>query len=144
MRRPRTVSFEPDEMEELGKEMLSWVIENKPMHLSQWYSMTKLFTYNQWKSMQLCQEFHPYYECALQIVGLQYLAKDSPIDPGIKQRWQRVYFKDLKQDEDEKIVHQARANAEAKHELEKSEKADIPESLKELLYELKSSVENKK
>lgn len=100
--RPRTLSFTPEEMVELGKEMLEW-LENAEdlVHLSDWYTLHKKFTYNEWKSFIQRAEFLPYYENALKIVGRVYLKKDSPVEPSLKQRWQRVYYKDLREQEDQ-------------------------------------------
>ena len=100
---PRTVSLSPDEMIELGKEMVKWVSLNNPLHLSQWYSFQKKFTKKQWRAMILCDEFLTYYEEALQLVGLNYIKKNSDVEPSIKQRWQRVYFDDLRMSEDEDL-----------------------------------------
>lgn len=105
--RPREVSLSPEEMIELGKEMVEWVKINKPLHLSMWYTVEKMFTYNEWKQFKDKKEFHPYYEIALKLVGQQYLDKDSKINPSISQRWQRVYFKDLKEEEDETAAYNA-------------------------------------
>lgn len=100
--RPRTVSFEPEEMVKLGEEMIEWLYAHpETLHLCEWYSIHKMFTYKQWDAMQQRAEFVPYYERALSIVGLKYLNKDSKVRDGISQRWQRVYFKDLKYQEDQ-------------------------------------------
>lgn len=99
---PRTVSLPNEEMIALGKEMIEWVQKNDPLHLSQWYTIHKSFTYNQWKAMISLPEFLPYYEKALKIVGIKYLDGESKkVKDGISQRWQRVYFKDLKEEEDQ-------------------------------------------
>ncbi len=101
MVRPREVSLPPPEMIKLGEEMIKWVLEHPEiLHLSEWYTIEKMFTYNQWKQFITKEEFHPYYEKALKIVGRKYLDKNSDIRDGISNRWQRVYFKDLKDEED--------------------------------------------
>ena len=88
-------------MEELGEEMIKWLYAHPDtLHLSEWYSIHKMFTYKQWDAMQQMPEFLPYYERALNIVGLKYLSKDSKVRDGISQRWQRVYFRDLRKQED--------------------------------------------
>lgn len=110
---PRTVSPPPEEMIELGKEMINWVKQNNPVHLSQWYSIHKMFTEKQWDAMQKLPEFVPYYEMALKLVGLQYIMKGSDVEPAIKQRWQRVYFKDLKREEDETAVFNAQISKQS-------------------------------
>lgn len=104
---PRTVSLSQDEMIALGKEMFKWVKDNNPLHLNEWYSIEKGFTYNQWKTFICCKEFFPYYERSLNLVGKQYLNKDSQVNPSISQRWQRVYFKDLRDEEDETAKYQS-------------------------------------
>jgi len=103
--RPRTVSLPPNEMILLGDEMIEWVSKNDPVHLSEFYCILKGYTDSEWDTMHVAPEFFPYYERALKIIGIKYLKKDSNIDPGIKQRWQRVYFKDLKREEDEQVKY---------------------------------------
>ena len=99
--RPRTVSFSPDEMIALGEEMIEWVKANKPIHLSMWYTQEKDFTDEQWDTFRKNPQFFHYYTKALKLVGYSYLDKDSQVDVRLKDRWQRVYFKDLRQSEDQ-------------------------------------------
>ena len=99
---PRTVSPTNKDMISLGKEMIEWIEKHDPLHLSQWYTIHKSFTYKQWKAMILLKEFLPYYEKALKMVGIKYLDGESKkIKDGISQRWQRVYFGDLRENEDQ-------------------------------------------
>jgi hypothetical protein len=102
MARPRVFSFSEDKMIELGQEMVEYVKKNKKtiLHLCEWYTIEKGFTYNEWKNFIAKAEFFPYYEQALKIVGLKYVDKNSNVRDGISQRWQRVYFGDLKEQED--------------------------------------------
>lgn len=127
----RTVSFDEDEMIALGKEMVQYVTENHKtiLHLSEWYTILKGFTYNQWKTFIQKKEFLPYYEQALKIVGLKYLDKNSNVRDGISQRWQRVYFGDLKESEDEDADADAARKANA---LKSEAKAVEQERLKVL------------
>jgi len=101
--RPRTVSFSEEEMIDLGKEMVEWVKQNDPLHLSEWYTIEKMFIYEEWKTFIQRKEFIPYYQRALKIVGKNYLHNNGKVNPGISQRWQRVYFKDLKEQEDQDL-----------------------------------------
>lgn len=104
--RPRTVSPPPDELEALGVEMVNWVEENKPIHLCEWYSFQKFFTDNAWKTMICRQEFVGYYEKALKLVGMRYIDGNcKKVKDNICQRWQRVYFKDLKAEEDDTVKY---------------------------------------
>jgi len=106
--RPRTVSLPYDEMIELGKEMIKWLKDHpETLHLCEWYSIHKEFTDKQWDAMQQMPEFLPYYERAIKIVGLKYINKDSKVRDGISHRWQRIYFKDLKKQEDEDKKYEA-------------------------------------
>lgn len=131
---PRTVSFPPEEMIELGKEMLSYVIKNqkKMLHLSQWYSIEKMFTEKQWETFCDRAEFVPYYEKALKLVGMNYLDKTSNVRDSISQRWQRVYFKDLKKSEDDDLDADAARKASAL----KSEAKAIEEERQKVLDEV--------
>lgn len=101
--RPRQFAFTPEQMIELGKEMVAWVRAHKKtiLHLCEWYTIEKGFTYNEWKNFIQLSEFLPYYEQALKIVGLKYVDKKSNVRDSISQRWQRIYFKDLREGEDE-------------------------------------------
>lgn len=117
--RPRTVSFPPDDMVKLGEEMLEWIVNHPDiLHLSQWYTIEKMFTYKQWKVMKDIPEFHPYYEKALKMVGIKYLDRESNVREGASQRWQRVYFGDLREEEEE--------TKDADTERKKEENANIP------------------
>jgi hypothetical protein len=119
--RPRTVSLSPEEMHALGKEMVAWVLENKPIHLSQWWCIEKMYTDKEFDTIHVCPEFFPYYEKCIKIIGLNYLLKNSKIEPNIKNRWQRVYFKDLKKSEDE--------DADRETERKKSIASSTPQSI---------------
>ena len=99
--RPRSVTPPPEEMIKLGEEMLEWIKINKPLHLSEWYSGEMFITSKVWDTMQVAPEFFPYYEKALRMIGKQYLDKTSKVRDSISHRWLRVYFKDLKKEEDE-------------------------------------------
>lgn len=132
--RPRTVSFTEEEMIELGEEMVTFVKKNKKtiLHLCEWYTIEKGFTYKEWKTFIQRAEFVPYYEQALKIVGLKYMDKNSNVRDGISNRWQRVYFGDLKENEDET----ADADAVRKASALKSEAKAIEEERLKVLEEV--------
>lgn len=102
MARPRVFSFSPEEMIHLGEEMVEYVKKNKKtiLHLCEWYTIEKGFTYNEWKNFIQKDEFFPYYEKALKIIGLKYVDKTSNVRDNISPRWQRIYFGDLREGED--------------------------------------------
>lgn len=108
---PRTVSPSPEEMIVLGQEMVKWCSDNKPLHLSQWWSVHKDISDDDWETMKKRPEFIRYYTKAMRIIGYSYLDKDSKVDVRIKDRWQRVYFKDLRKQEDEDAEFAAQLNA---------------------------------
>ena len=113
--RPRTVSLPPEEMIELGKEMVEWVIKNDPLQIFQWYSHVKHFTYKQFDTMKAAPEFFPYYEEAQNYIALKYINGESKqIKQGISERFLRVYFKDMKKEENELITYKIEAEILAK------------------------------
>ncbi len=100
--RPRTVSLSPTEMINLGIEMVEWIKKHPDtLHLSEWYTIEKGYIYSEWETFIKKKEFVGYYEQALRLVGKKYLDKTSNVREGISQRWQRVYFKDIRKQEDE-------------------------------------------
>lgn len=100
---PRTVSFTEKEMIVMGLEMVDYVKKNKKtiLHLCEWYTIEKGFTYKEWKTFIQKDEFIPYYEQALKIIGLKYVDKNSNVRDKISDRWQRIYFGDLREGEDQ-------------------------------------------
>jgi hypothetical protein len=107
MVRPRTTTPPPEEMILLGEEMIKWIEEKKPLHITEWYSIEKRITRNVWDTMRAAKEFAHYYEIALDMIGRQYLDKTSNVRDGISHRWQRVYYKDLKKEENEQLMLEA-------------------------------------
>ena len=131
---PRTVSPSTKDMIALGKEMVAWVKANKKtiLHLSEWYTIEKGYTYNKWKTFIQREEFIPYYEQALKIVGLKYVSKNSNVRDSISQRWQRIYFRDLKEGED----NDANANELRKAAALKSEARTLEHERQKVLDEV--------
>ncbi len=103
MVRPRTVSPEPEEMVKLGERMIEWCKKNDPLHITEWYSLEEGFTDKAWDTMVRREEFVPYYEQAKRIIGRKYLDKNSNVRESAAHRWQRNYFDDLRQSEDEEF-----------------------------------------
>ena len=102
--RPRTNSPPPEELEALGIEMVEWVRENKPTHLSEWYSLQKMIVWKIWNSMIECKEFCPYYEQALNMVELN--ARNGTLHHSIAQRFLSLYHRDLRKFEREEAKFQ--------------------------------------
>ena len=124
---PRTVSLPVEDMKKLGQEMVDLEVNKHPdiLHLSEWYTIHKMFTEKQWETFIDRAEFIPYYEQSLKIVGRKYLDKNSNVREGVSQRWQRVYFKDLRSQED------ADFDRKLVRELEKRKKRNRIRSLSE-------------
>lgn len=135
MARPREFSFCEKDMIALGEEMVSYVKKNRKtiLHLSEWYTIEKGFTYNEWKNFIQKAEFFPYYEQALKIVGLKYVDKNSNVRDKISDRWQRIYFGDLREGEDE----DARAAELRKASALKGETRAIEEEKMKVLEEVR-------
>jgi hypothetical protein len=134
MVRPRVVSLSEKEMIVLGKEMVAYVKQHIKtiLHLSEWYTIEKGFTYAEWKTFIHREEFIPYYEQALKIVGLKYVDKKSNVRDSISQRWQRIYFGDLREGEDA----DADANELRKASALKGEARAIEEERQKVLEEV--------
>jgi len=117
--RPRHFNYPKEKMIALGEEMVAWVKLNEPkiLHLSEWYTIEKGFTYNEYKMFIQREEFLPYYEQAMRIIGRKYLDKNSIVRDSISHRWQRIYFKDLReqedQDKDDEVERQKKVNKDA-------------------------------
>jgi len=108
---PRTVCPEKDDLIELGKEMVEWVIDNKPFHLSAWWRGHLGLPYSTYKSMTQRKEFIPYHDKAMGLISQNYLNGNVP--PAIASRFVRLYFADLCNKEDEDVT----ADHERKKEL---------------------------
>lgn len=134
MARPREFSFSKEVMIALGEEMVQYVKNNRDtiLHLSEWYTIEKGFTYNEWKNFIQKEEFFPYYEQALKIVGLKYIDRNSNVRDKISDRWQRIYFGDLREGEDQ----DAEANEQRKANALKSEARAVEEEKLKVLEEV--------
>lgn len=138
--RPRTVSMAPNDMEALGQEMLDWVMENKPLHLKQWYSIEKMILYREWKAMIQVPEFLPYYEKALSQVSLGYI--DGTIDKGIANRFLRGMFRELKEEENEEAEFKSKLASDNNSQVSEEARQQLT-SLNNTLKRLQESAVNK-
>lgn len=141
MARPRTVSPDPEECVKLGKEMISWVSQNNPTHLSEWYSIEKMIPWNMWNAMCECDEFVPYYEQALNIVARN--ARNGTLHPSIAQRFLSLYHRDLKKEEREEKEFEAKLKSEESSKVDAEHKAKADAILTQL-SELQSKLASNK
>lgn len=119
--RPRTVSPPPEELEALGQEMVEWISNNpRCLHITQWYCLEKHITKNAWKAIIQHSEFLPYYEQALTLIAAKYLDKDSCVRDKVVDRWQRVYFGDLRESEDADLDAEAARKAKETQQVNES------------------------
>lgn len=107
MVRPRTLTPEDPELEILGQELVDWATyadtekprkDDKRLHLKQWYALKKSFTKVKWDKMCEKPVFRAYYEKAQAALAIRYI--DGTVNPSIAQRFLRLYFGDLKKEED--------------------------------------------
>ena len=98
MARPRSITPESKDLIALGKEMVEWVKKNKPIHIKEFYCIHKMILFKDWDAYTQKTEFLPYYETAMGLVSLNYI--NGTINPSIAQRFIRVYFKDVRLEED--------------------------------------------
>jgi len=132
--RPRTTTPPPEELIELGKDMVRWATEKTSelrFHLNQWYCLKLGISHADFELMKDKPEFHPYYEQARIAISKRYV--DSSIAPPIAQRFIRHYFPEVKGDEDDTL----RLKAElAKKEKELDAATDLLK-MRECLAELR-------
>jgi len=108
--RPRTVSPQPEALIALGEEMLEWVEANKPLHLSHWWKAHAGISPKQWETIIRREEFIPYYDLAIAKVSRAYL--DGTVHPSLSQRFLRIYFKDVAEEEDATAEFNAKLKAQ--------------------------------
>lgn len=103
--RPRTTGLSPEEMIELGEEMVAWVKEHKPLHISFWWRAQKHFSYNQWKSFEDFVEFRPYRDEAMGLIAENYI--NGNVNASIAHRFLPIYFSDVREQEREHLKYEA-------------------------------------
>lgn len=99
--RKRWVSPEKEDLIALGQEMLDWVTANDPLHISAWWRAHKGMEFKFWDTISQRAEFIPYHSEAMGKVALNMI--NGAVHPSIAQRFLRIYFRDLKLEEDEKL-----------------------------------------
>lgn len=131
--RPREFTLPKDQLIELGKEMLDWVQKNDPLHLSQWYTIEKDIIYLEWKQMINKPEFRPYYEKCMRIIGMKYIDQEQKrIKDGVAHRFLRLYFRDLRELEDQALDDELQRKKELLEYQAKLNREDIQVYSKEL------------
>lgn len=101
--RPPNEGFSNEELVSLGEDLLAWMRnadEEKAeiVHLSEWYSVLKGIRRSQWKSIIQRDCFLPYYERALDWLGVRLLKnKNLPIAYG--HRFLAIYFSEIRDHE---------------------------------------------
>lgn len=111
--RLRTICPEDDELIELGKDLVRWATEETDefrCRFCQWYSPRGILD-KVWKLMVIKEVFCPYYEEARQALSRRFL--DGTVNPSIAHRFMRIYCPEVKEEENEKTLFDARAAKEA-------------------------------
>lgn len=130
----RTHTPQYDDLIAFGEEMVEFFEKNPhTLHINQWYCRIKGVIYKDWKAMIQKPEFIPYYERAASIVALNYVDKTSNMREGASQRFLRVYYKDVRDCEDELILFQEKVKTDSKETVSDEEikrLEDMLESLK--------------
>lgn len=113
MGRPRTTTPEDDELEKLGSELVKWATEpckDLRFHLKQWWCLEKGLLKKQWDLMCEKPIFQAYYERAQTALSRRYV--DGSINASIANRFVRLYFPEVRKEEDEKAKYLANLNKE--------------------------------
>jgi len=112
MARPRTITPSPEELIELGKDLLAWATEETPelrCRFCQWYSLKKDILDDEWELMIRKTEFIGYYEKARVALAQRYI--DGSVKEGISHRFMRIYAPEVKREEDETSAYNASLKA---------------------------------
>lgn len=125
--RPRTTCPTDEELEALGAEMIEWISKNDCVHVSEWWAIENMILERIWEVMIQKEVFLPYYTKALKMIGRKYLKADTCVEPRIKDRWQRVYYGDLRkqenQDKDDDVIRQKSAAEAVPEDVKKQTEA---------------------
>jgi hypothetical protein len=100
--RNRTTTPEDEELELLGKELVEWATEKTKefrYHVKQFYSIKKCLSKTHWDMMIQKPIFRDYYDRALAALSQKYV--DGTINPTIANRFLRLYFPELRAEENE-------------------------------------------
>lgn len=135
--RPHASKYTDQELQELGSEMLSWMklMDDTPnselkkpiVHLSQWYSEIKRIPRSEWETIRQRESFVAYYEQALEWIGVRTLCNQN-MAQSYGNRFLSLYFKDVKQEEREKIEHQVDYEIEKKSRFEAMRSVPVNDS----------------
>lgn len=112
--RPRTASFESEEMIKLGKDLVEWATEEtKDIRTSFcfWYGLKHGILLKTWKLMKQREDFRPYYERARAALAKKLHTQE--LEKGMSHRYIRMYDQELSENEDEKVKYDAEAKASA-------------------------------
>ncbi len=123
--RPRTTTPEKEELIKLGEELVLWATEKTKelrYHLNQWWCLEKGFTQNEWDLMCAKKEFKVFIAKARVAISKRYV--DGSINSSIAHRFLRLYFPELKEEE----------NATKKYDAELRNMT--PENARELLIKV--------
>ncbi|HSX38122.1 MAG TPA: hypothetical protein VLE95_04745 [Chlamydiales bacterium] len=99
--RPPNCGFSNHELLVLGEELLLWMEQTdengtEVVHLSEWYSAIKHIPRSQWKSLIQRDCFLPYYEKAMDWLGVKLLKnKNLPVAYG--SRFLGIYFREIRE-----------------------------------------------
>ncbi len=103
--RPRTQTPSDEECAILGQDLVKWAYEEKGILISEWYCLKHGINRKQWKAMKDHPSFLPYYEQAM--VPMAKKAIDGTIEKSFGHRYLRLYDRDIRDDEDDKVKFDA-------------------------------------
>lgn len=96
-----------EELHKLGKELVEWATAKDPkrLHITQWHLLEKGISGDVWLKWLEKPVFRRYYEKALRALSIKYI--DGTVNPSIAQRFLRLYFKDLRDEENDTMKMKA-------------------------------------
>ena len=113
--RPRTTTPSPEEVVKLGEDLIKWIKEPCPGELRyrwcEWYAIKHHMIREEWKLLLQKPEFRPYYEEAQSYLGNRWI--NGEINHSIAHRFIRIYYPEVKEEEDEKTANDIKLKIEA-------------------------------
>lgn len=133
MGRVRTSSPDDEELEKLGQELVQWATEPTSelrYHINQFWLLEKKLSRESLKRARTNPVYRPYHDQAKAALANRYV--DGSINPSIAQRFLRLYFDDLREEEDYQVRLKAELQRMQKEEDNEQRIDEIRKALKEL------------
>jgi hypothetical protein len=134
MARHRKVTPSPEEVIEIGKELVEWAkVEDKDnprLMFAEFYSGVKHILRREWKALLKLDEFAPYYEQAQQILAKRCI--DGTMEKSFGHRFLRLYNREVVDAENEEKAYNYQLKRKEEEESQDSMAKKLVDAIKEI------------